>query len=195
MCGQDSKCVVPMRSAIALFALRHVCCTAWKIGTCSTSDWQLVRLVPQSQFLFEWQFKIGRCEMLNCGSWLHKRWWLLTALGLVTASMLLTVFREPTIAQQPAAPPSDAQQAEPAAPAGQTFVGTRECAACHFEQFMAWRQTPHAKAFEIMPAKYQADATCLKCHTTGHGTPTGFKSLQETPNLVGNSCEGCPWSR
>ena len=121
----------------------------------------------------------------------RKSLWLLSAFGLLTAILLLTLIREPIVAQQPAAPESGDQQAEPPAPAGQTYVGTKECAACHFEQFMAWRQTPHAKAFEIMPAKYQADATCLKCHTTGHGTPTGFKSLQATPNLVGNSCEGC----
>jgi hypothetical protein len=56
---------------------------------------------------------------------------------------------------------------------------------------MMWRKTPHAKAFEIMPAKYHTDATCLKCHSTGFGEPTGFKSLQQTPNLVGNGCENC----
>jgi hypothetical protein len=105
--------------------------------------------------------------------------------------ILLSLGREATVAQQVTTGQGEAAAAEPAAPAGQTYVGTKECAACHFEQFMAWRQTPHAKAFEIMPAKYQTDATCLKCHTTGHGTPTGFKSLQATPNLVGNSCEGC----
>jgi hypothetical protein len=42
-----------------------------------------------------------------------------------------------------------------------------------------------------LPAKYRTDATCLKCHTTGHGQPTGFTSIEQTPNLVGNSCEGC----
>ena len=115
---------------------------------------------------------------------------LLLAFGLLALILLLTLGRAPTVAQQVAAGQAEAAPAEPPAPAGQTYVGTKECAACHFEQFMAWRQTPHAKAFEIMPAKYQADATCLKCHTTGHGTPTGFTSLQATPNLVGNSCEG-----
>jgi hypothetical protein len=108
----------------------------------------------------------------------------------VIAVVLLTMIRQPIVAQQPA-PPATAQQPEPPAPEGQTFVGTKDCAACHFEQFMAWRQTPHAKAFEIMPAKYHTDASCLKCHATGHGTPSGFVSLQQTPNLVGNSCEGC----
>ena len=42
-----------------------------------------------------------------------------------------------------------------------------------------------------MPAKYQTDANCLKCHSTGFGQPTGFKSLKETPNLAANTCENC----
>lgn len=106
--------------------------------------------------------------------------WLLLFLGFV-AAILASVIREPIVAQQPLAEP----------PEGQTYIGTKECASCHFEQFMSWRTTPHAKGFEILPEKYRGDASCLKCHTTGHGTPTGFTSLQATPNLVGTSCEAC----
>jgi hypothetical protein len=107
--------------------------------------------------------------------------WLVLILGLLGAIALTMIVRENTVAQQPLAQP----------PEGQTFVGTKECAACHFEQFMAWRGTPHAKAFEVMPAKYHNDESCLKCHTTGYGQPSGFKSIKETPNLAGNTCEGC----
>jgi hypothetical protein len=107
--------------------------------------------------------------------------WVLVAVGFLTAVLLSALVREPIIAQQPLPQP----------PEGQTFVGTKECAACHFEQFMSWRSTPHAKAFEELPEKYRTDSVCLKCHTTGHGQATGFKSVKETPNLVGNSCEGC----
>jgi len=107
--------------------------------------------------------------------------WLLLSAVLLTAILLSIVVREPIAAQQPLAKP----------PEGQTYVGTKECAACHFEQFMTWRTMPHAKGFEILPAKYQGDSSCLKCHTTGHGEPTGFKSLQQTPNLVGTACEAC----
>ena len=56
---------------------------------------------------------------------------------------------------------------------------------------MIWRTTPHAKAFEIMPEKYRTDVSCLKCHATGVGQPTGFVDVKKTPNLVGNSCENC----
>jgi hypothetical protein len=82
----------------------------------------------------------------------------------------------------------DAQ--EPAPPADQQYIGVKKCAACHFDQFMQWRGTKHAKAFELLPAKYQADATCVKCHTTGFGEPTGFKTVADA-DLKGVSCEVC----
>jgi hypothetical protein len=107
--------------------------------------------------------------------------WLVFAVVLLAAISLSMLTREPTIAQQPLAQP----------PTGQTYVGAKECAACHFDQFMVWRTTPHAKAFQILPVKYQTDASCLKCHSTGFGQPTGFKSVQQTPGLAANTCENC----
>jgi hypothetical protein len=76
-------------------------------------------------------------------------------------------------------------------PEGQTYVGTKACSSCHLDQFLDWRGTKHAKGFEILPAKYRTDSSCLKCHTTGHGEATGFKSLEATPQLVGAACESC----
>lgn len=75
-------------------------------------------------------------------------------------------------------------------PADQTYIGTKQCSACHFDQFMTWRQTKHAKAFEILPAKYKEDASCLECHVTGHGKPTGYKDASSV-GLEGTSCEAC----
>lgn len=75
--------------------------------------------------------------------------------------------------------------------AEQTYVGTKKCASCHFEQYMTWKKSKHALSFENMPAKYKTNATCLKCHTTGFGAPTGFKDADSTPDLAGNSCENC----
>lgn len=79
--------------------------------------------------------------------------------------------------------------AEP--PKGQTYIGAKQCSSCHFDQFLTWRQTKHAKGFDILPEKYKTDASCLKCHTTGHGQETGFKDLATTSGLVGASCESC----
>jgi len=79
---------------------------------------------------------------------------------------------------------------EPTPPKGQTYVGTKNCAACHFDQYLKWRDTKHSKSFELLPANYQTDATCLKCHTTGYGHETGYKTSADT-HLQGTSCEAC----
>lgn len=84
-----------------------------------------------------------------------------------------------------------AAEAEPPAPDGQTYTGAKECAACHFKQFMAWKKTKHAKTFDLLPEQYQADPECVNCHSTGFGEPTGFKDIATTPALAGTGCETC----
>lgn len=87
------------------------------------------------------------------------------------------------------------------------YVGVKKCKACHIKQFKSWKETSMANSFENLkpgvkaeakskagldPEKdYTADAGCLKCHTTGYGSPGGFKSIEETPNLAGVQCESC----
>ncbi len=85
----------------------------------------------------------------------------------------------------------EAVSAETAPPEGETFTGSKDCASCHFKQFMSWKKTKHSKTFDLLPASYQTDATCLKCHTVGLGKPSGFKDVASTPNLVGTGCETC----
>lgn len=80
---------------------------------------------------------------------------------------------------------------EPAPPTGQSYTGAKKCSSCHFEQYMTWRKTKHAKTFELLPAEYQTNAECLKCHTTGYGQPTGFTDAASSPNLLGTTCETC----
>jgi Cytochrome c554 and c-prime len=80
---------------------------------------------------------------------------------------------------------------EPAPPADQQYTGSKQCAACHFDQFMKWKTTKHAKTFDLLPAQYQADAKCLACHTTGYGRATGFTTEAASPDLKGTSCEAC----
>ena len=100
--------------------------------------------------------------------------------GLVVVSYNLIENRAATVAPQPLEKP----------PEDQTYVGVKKCAACHFDQFLDWKTTKHAKAFEILPAKYKTNADCLKCHTTGYGEEGGYKD-KTTPDLVGASCESC----
>lgn len=116
------------------------------------------------------------------GSWLGVTVLVVIGLGLATGvEMALS---------QP--PDSSALTPEPAAPGGQSFVGTKQCSSCHFDQFMTWKKSKHGKdAWESLPAKYRTDAKCVTCHTTGFGQETGFKSFEDTPNLVGVSCEAC----
>lgn len=76
-------------------------------------------------------------------------------------------------------------------PEGQTYTGTKRCASCHFEEFTKWKKSGHSKAFAMLTAKYQKNADCLKCHTTGYGEPTGFKDIKSTPALADVSCEVC----
>ena len=93
-----------------------------------------------------------------------------------------------SIKQAVAAP--EKTEAEPAPPDGQTYIGIKRCASCHFDQYTIWKATKHSKTFDLLPAKYQTDATCLKCHTTGYGEATGFKTAADA-DLKGTSCEAC----
>jgi hypothetical protein len=100
--------------------------------------------------------------------------------GLAVGVVVVLENRAATLTQEPLEQPPD----------GQTFIGSKQCAACHFDQFLDWKQTKHAKAFDILPAKYKTDASCLKCHTTGHGEESGYVD-KTTPDLAGTTCESC----
>jgi hypothetical protein len=87
------------------------------------------------------------------------------------------------------------------------YIGAKKCKACHMKQYKSWSNTTMATSFENLkpgikaeekkkakldPDKdYTADPNCLKCHTTGYGQPSGFVSLEKTPDLINVQCEGC----
>ena len=87
------------------------------------------------------------------------------------------------------------------------YLGAKKCKACHMKQYKSWKKTTMATSFENLkpgvkadektkagldPAKdYTTDKDCLRCHTTGYGKPSGFVSLEKTPNLINVQCEGC----
>lgn len=114
---------------------------------------------------------------------------LAAVLVVAAIAVVVCVIRRGPLAESVAQAGTPKPLAEP--PKGQKFIGAKQCSACHFDQFLSWRQTKHAKGFEILPEKYQTDASCLKCHTTGHGDDSGFKDPTATPGLVGTSCESC----
>jgi hypothetical protein len=113
----------------------------------------------------------------------------LLSIGSVCLFLILFVPLGPMVSRVAQADPPAERAVEP--PADQEYTGSKRCASCHFEEFMAWRQTQHSKAFELLPPEYRKDEKCLKCHTTGYGEPTGFKDMETTPALAGVTCESC----
>jgi mono/diheme cytochrome c family protein len=111
----------------------------------------------------------------------------IVAMGFGMGAVAALAWQAPEQAQLAQAAPAPLA----APPEGQTFVGAKNCSACHFDQYLDWRTTKHAKGFDILPAQYKTDQSCLKCHTTGLGAEGGFKTLAATPDLVGASCEAC----
>jgi hypothetical protein len=84
------------------------------------------------------------------------------------------------------------------------FVGASGCKDCHKKAYRIWYERgldhvhAHANATKsIVNLGRQYDPECLSCHTTGWEPQkyfpyvTGFQSLEQTPDLVGNGCENC----
>jgi hypothetical protein len=65
------------------------------------------------------------------------------------------------------------------------------CAACHQEEFAAWRKSGHAHAWATLEKRgAHVDAACQRCHTTGFGVG-GFESRARSLGYVDVQCESC----
>ena len=89
---------------------------------------------------------------------------------------------------------------EAAAPANHMYVGTKSCKTCRQGEkngkiFETWLSTAHAKALSVLDSAKgeNKDPKCLKCHTTGFGTESGYKVGGDTdPTLLAAvGCESC----
>lgn len=60
------------------------------------------------------------------------------------------------------------------------FVGAKTCGACHPRAYEQWAASPHARAFELLPAQAREKPQCLQCH-----------SLDREESLRGVQCESC----
>ena len=110
-------------------------------------------------------------------------------LGLVIVSIFVV-----SVQKAPTADPTD----------GATYVGEKACKKCHFGQHRTWKKIKHAQAWTGLE-KYLAaehggadrkDAEgrqCISCHVTGYGQAAhdGFKSVADSPHLLGVQCEAC----
>ncbi len=66
------------------------------------------------------------------------------------------------------------------AKAAPTYVGINQCKMCHMKQYNVWKDTAHAKAFDVLKPADQAKPECIKCHITG-----------DNKELKGVQCEAC----
>jgi peroxiredoxin len=80
-------------------------------------------------------------------------------------------------------------------PSRAAYVGSEACRSCHAAEFDVWAAGPHQRAVaSLAPAGKQSDADCLRCHTTGFGSPGGFPhaaAATEHPDLARVGCESC----
>jgi hypothetical protein len=132
------------------------------------------------------------------------RTWIWSMLAVATVAGIAAVARPREVAA------ADAAKA--------AYIGADSCKKCHFKQNSSWKKTPMAQAFEHLKAgqsadkktaakldpavDYTKDAKCLKCHTTGYGTESGYPAVVEgkaftaeeearaTLNAAG-TCEAC----
>ena len=62
----------------------------------------------------------------------------------------------------------------PVSPGEPTYVGTRECASCHYEAHNFWQQTAHSSAVATLEARHKKyDQNCIGCHVVGWEKPGG----------------------
>lgn len=98
------------------------------------------------------------------------------------------------------------------------YIAAKGCKKCHFKQHKDWKKSNLAKSFNHLKAGESADAkkaggmdpnkdytkdpSCLKCHTTGYGTKTGYPAVVEgkawteeetarAAKFEGVQCEAC----
>jgi hypothetical protein len=81
------------------------------------------------------------------------------------------------------------------------YVGTKTCKMCHNSEaqgkiFDKWLSTKHANAVAALDSAKgeRTNAKCLKCHTTGYGSATGYDKMadkQGAQDLGSVGCEAC----
>ncbi len=59
-------------------------------------------------------------------------------------------------------------------------VGATGCRVCHPDQYRAWSEGPHSKAYSILDSKQRKSSKCLRCHT-----------MDKQPHLQAVQCESC----
>lgn len=63
-----------------------------------------------------------------------------------------------------AAAPAAGADATPGRAGGGSKVGPETCKACHAAAYEVWRNGPHARSLDGLPAESRKDPRCLSCH-------------------------------
>jgi len=71
------------------------------------------------------------------------------------------------------------------------YTGDAFCSKCHIGYGMDQQVVGHTYTWTRLESEFQADPTCLPCHTTGYGVPTGFEDPYRDSHLRGVTCEAC----
>ena len=87
------------------------------------------------------------------------------------------------------------------------YMGYKGCRGCHKKEYDSWKTSSKARSFDALYPGVNAEnkesagidvntdntknPKCLRCHATGFGELGGFKSIMETPDLSGVTCEAC----
>ena len=66
------------------------------------------------------------------------------------------------------------------------YLGDEICARCHSEIYSQYAKGPHATAFQtLLTAKKETDRSCVGCHVTGFGDPSGYQMVTYRQDTAG----------
>jgi hypothetical protein len=84
-----------------------------------------------------------------------------------------------------------ATRSAPVIDGGHKYLGADICARCHADIHATWSRGPHALAFQtLVAAGRQADPSCIGCHVTGWGDPTGYRLATLPADSLGHPATG-----
>ena len=73
-----------------------------------------------------------------------------------------------------------------------SILGEKACKNCHYQEWNAWRNTAHAKAFKTLSdLKVDQDPNCVLCHSTGLSKDLRLVELIEHTALPDVQCDSC----
>lgn len=75
---------------------------------------------------------------------------------------------------------------------GFQYAGSQVCQMCHRSQFEQWLSTGHSASLTgLVVRRRHRDPSCIKCHVTGFGAPSGYTVIGITTHLANVGCEAC----